>query len=69
MEILVNLPDMTSTLDGGRLFEYEFDGVCKDELVISRHRRFKSSHKIDAPVSAEMKRKRVELILHPENIL
>lgn len=68
MEMLVNLPDMNSKSDGGWLFEYEFDPASKDDPIISRRWRFKSAHKIDAPVTVEQKQQRIQLMLKPVDV-
>lgn len=68
MEMLVNLPDMNATFDGGWLFEYARSPVLKDDSIIGKRWKFRSAHKIDAPVTVEGKRQRLELMLRPENI-
>jgi len=68
MEMLIALPDANSSFNGGLLFDYEFEEALKDSLVVSRRWRFRSAHKIDAPVTVEGKRKRLELMLRPENV-
>jgi len=68
MEMLTRIPDMNSTSDGGWLFEYQEEPLLKDEPVVSHRWRLRSSHKINAPVTVEGKRHRLELMLRPENI-
>jgi hypothetical protein len=68
MEMLIALPDMNSTFNGGWLFEYQFEDKLENELVEAKRWRFRSAHKIDSPVDDEGKRKRVELLLRPENV-
>ena len=68
MEMLIALPDANSSFNGGWLFDYEFEEALKDSFVVSQRWRFRSAHKIDAPCTVERKRKRLELMLRPENI-
>jgi hypothetical protein len=69
MEMLVNLPDMNATFNGGWLFEYKRDStIPQDSLIVAKRWKFHSAHKIDAPVSVEGKRQRLELMLRPENV-
>ena len=65
MEMLINLPDMNSSPNGW-LLDYEFEEAFKNEPILSKRWRFRSAHKIDAPVTAEGKRRRLELMLRPE---
>ena len=68
MEILIKLPDKNAACNGGWLFGYEFEPLVKGAASISRRWKFRSAHKIDAPVTVEGKRCRLELMLKPENV-
>lgn len=59
---------MNSKLDGGWLFEYEYDTASEKDPIISRRWRFRSAHEIDAPMTAEQKRQRILLMLKPEDV-
>ncbi|KAF4625373.1 hypothetical protein G7Y89_g12795 [Cudoniella acicularis] len=62
MELLISLPDMNSSFTGGWLFDYQNEPTLAHELVKSKRWRYRSAHKIDAPVTTEAKRNRVELM-------
>jgi len=68
MEMLIALPDMNYTFNGGWLLEYQFEDKLANELVVAKRWRFRSAHKIDSPVDVGGKRRRVELLLRPENV-
>jgi hypothetical protein len=40
--MLVKLPDKDGKFKGGWLFDYEFDGMSKDDLVVSNRWKFRS---------------------------
>jgi len=65
--MLINLPDMNSSTKGW-LLDYQFHEELKDEPIVARRWKFRSAHKIDAPISQEGKRKRVEMMVRPENL-
>jgi hypothetical protein len=52
---LVSLPDIDGSYEGGWLFEYE------EDLAIGT--KFRSAHNINAPLSEEVKRQQVILML------
>lgn len=56
MEILVKLPEKNGRFKGGWLFDYEFDEMSKNDLVVSNRWKFRSAHCIKNPASAEKKR-------------
>jgi hypothetical protein len=64
--MLIALPDMHSTFNGGWLFEYKFEDALQDDPVKAKRWRFDSAHKIDYPCTVEEKKKRVELMLRPD---
>lgn len=68
MDMLVCLPDMNSTFNGGWLFDYVFEPALEDSPIKAKRWRFRSAHKIDQPCTVEEKRQRLELALRPENV-
>ena len=63
MEMLIALPDANSSFNGGWLFDYEFEEALKDSFIVSQRWRFRTAHKIDAPLTVEGKREHLELML------
>lgn len=68
MEMLIALPDMNSAFGSGWLLDYQFEDALKDNNIIGKRWIFRSAHKIDSPCTVEEKRKRLNLMLVPENI-
>jgi len=68
MEMLIALPDMNSSFAGGWLLDYKYEDALQNEPVVAKRWRFRSAHKIDAPVDNEGKKRRLELMLRPENV-
>ncbi|KUJ22702.1 uncharacterized protein LY89DRAFT_777755 [Mollisia scopiformis] len=68
MDMLVCLPDMNATFNGGWMFDYTYEDSLKDSPIIGKRWRFRSVHKIDRPCSTKEKCQRLELALRPENV-
>jgi len=60
MEMLIRLPGMDSTFNGGWLFDYEYESLLKSESIVSKRWRFRSAHNIDFPVSEQDKKNGLE---------
>jgi hypothetical protein len=65
--MLVILPDRNASFTGGWLFDYVREDALMSQPVLSNQWRLRSAHRIDAPLSAEEKKKQLELILRPKN--
>jgi hypothetical protein len=63
LEILVKLPEKDGRFKGGWLFDYEFDEMLKNDLVVSNRWKFRSAHCIEKPGSAEEKRRTLKFLI------
>jgi hypothetical protein len=61
--MLVKLPKKGGRFKGGWLFDYEFDEMSKDDLVVSNRWKFRSAHCIENPISAETRRGVLKLLI------
>jgi hypothetical protein len=68
IDMLVALPDRHASFTSGWLFDYVREDTLMCQPVLSNQWRLRSAHRIDAPLSAEKKKKKqLELIFCPKN--